>query len=103
MEYSALLYKNPRGIGCNKCHGEKGKGRLIAKYKVRKRVKKGDEIYTVTIPKELKAPAINKLTYEVFYNALQKNITGMPRYYLTKGEIKALYFYLQQVNLEEEK
>jgi len=37
MEYSSLLYKNPRGIGCNKCHGLKGEGKLIAKYKEKKR------------------------------------------------------------------
>ena len=28
-----MLYKNPRGVGCDKCHGEKGEGSLIVKYK----------------------------------------------------------------------
>lgn len=32
MEYSSSLYKNPRGIGCNNCHGEKGEGKLVATY-----------------------------------------------------------------------
>ncbi|MDQ7068558.1 MAG: hypothetical protein Q9M40_11590 [Sulfurimonas sp.] len=32
-EYAAQLYKNPRGIGCHKCHGENGEGKLIANYK----------------------------------------------------------------------
>ena len=29
-EYGQMLFKNPRGIGCNKCHGENGEGSLIA-------------------------------------------------------------------------
>ncbi len=103
MEYSSLLYKNPRGIGCNKCHGEKGGGKLIARYKESRRIKEGEKIITLKVPKEFRAPAINKLPYERFKKALESSILGMPKYYLTQKEIKALYFYLQQVNLEEKK
>ncbi len=103
MEYASLLYKNPRGIGCNKCHGLKGEGKLIARYKVTKRVKEGEKIITLKIPKEFRAPAINHLTYRRFHDALGEKLKGMPKYYLTEGEIKALYFYLQKINLEEKK
>lgn len=103
MEYASMLYKNPRGIGCNKCHGERGEGKLIAKYKETKRVKEGEKIYTVKIDKEFKAPSIKDLGYTEFKNALLTPQKGMPKYYLTEGEIKALYFYLKQVNLEEKR
>lgn len=32
-----------------------------------------------------------------FYEALDTRITGMPRYFLTKDEIEALYRYLHKV------
>ncbi len=101
MEYASMLYKNPRGIGCHKCHGEKGEGLLIAKYHDTKRIKDKDGVKKVLIPKEFRAPAIAKLSYERFKSALQTKQKGMPRYYLTNEEIKALYFYLQQINLED--
>ncbi|NPA66363.1 MAG: c-type cytochrome [Epsilonproteobacteria bacterium] len=101
MEYSSLLYKNPRGIGCNKCHGDKGEGKLIAKYKETKKVKDGEKYIVIKLKKELRAPAIDKLSYAEFYKALNTNIQGMPKYYLTEKEIKALFFYLQQINMEK--
>ena len=101
MEYSSLLYKNPRGIGCNKCHGLKGEGKLIARYKDTKRVKDGEKYIKIKVQKELRAPAINKLSYAEFYKALNSHIQGMPKYYLTEKEIKALFFYLQQINMDE--
>jgi len=100
-EYASMLYKNPRGIGCDKCHGLYGEGKLIAKYAITKKVKKGDEVYTIKIPKEFRTPAINNLTYKEFKESFEKSLNGMPRYYLTQKEIKALYFYLQQINLEQ--
>jgi hypothetical protein len=84
MEYASQLYKNPRGIGCQHCHGEKGEGKLIAKYvhKDEKRVFEG--------------PAINSVDFNHFVQALQERKVGMPRYFLTLKEIKALYFYVQR-------
>ncbi len=102
MEYSSLLYKNPRGIGCHKCHGLKGEGKLIATYTDTKKVKEGEKVYKIKVKKEFRAPAINKLDYKTFHDTLSKRVRGMPKYYLTEGEIKALYFYLKQVNLKEE-
>ena len=84
LEYASQLYKNPRGIGCDKCHGENGDGKLIARY-----VHKGEK-------KEFRAPSINGLNYKDFYKALSKRKKGMPRYYLTTKEIQALYLYLNQ-------
>ncbi|WP_281950687.1 c-type cytochrome [Nitrosophilus kaiyonis] len=84
-EYSKMLYENPRGIGCNKCHGKYGKGKIIAKYKKRKKIYK------------LKAPDITKVSYKKFYDVLnRRKIKGaMPSYFLTRSEIKALYFYIK--------
>ncbi|MDQ7060010.1 MAG: cytochrome c [Sulfurimonas sp.] len=87
LEYASQLYKNPRGIGCNNCHGENGEGKLIAKY-----VHKGEA-------REFRAPKINGLDFDVFYEALNNAKRGMPRYYLTRKEVQALYLYLSQENL----
>jgi len=89
MEYAAQFFKNPRGIGCQHCHGENGEGRLIAKYK-----HKGKE-------KSFSGPAINKLDFVTFFNELNKRKRGMPRYFLTQKEIKALYLYLHQDDEKE--
>jgi len=89
MEYAAQFYKNPRGIGCQHCHGENGEGKLIAKYK-----HKGEA-------KSFNGPAINKLDFVTFFNELNKRKRGMPRYFLTQKEIKALYLYLHQDDEKE--
>jgi hypothetical protein len=84
MEYASSLYKNPRGIGCHKCHGEAGEGKLVAKYEHKKE------------QKSFIGPPINSMDFNQFYRALNVRKNGMPRYFLTQGEIKALYFYLQE-------
>ena len=82
MEYAKMLYSNPRGIGCISCHGAYGEGSIIAKYK-----HKGKQ-------KELIAPAINELSRDKFFKALQDTDSVMPKYFLTNSEIEALYFYV---------
>jgi hypothetical protein len=82
MEYAKMLYSNPRGIGCDLCHGKKGEGGVIAKYK-----SKG-------VKRVLKAPAITNLDKKKFAKALSKSDSIMPKYYLTKKEIDMLYFYV---------
>jgi len=84
LEYASQLYKNPRGIGCNHCHGEKGEGKLIARYK-----HKG-------IEKEFRGPSINQLSFNEFYTAMNRRNKRMPRYFLIKKEVQALFFYLNQ-------
>ena len=91
MEYASQLYKNPRGIGCHQCHGDNGEGKLVATY-IHKEEKK-----------EFRGPTINNSDFKVFYAALNKRKRGMPRYYLTKKEIQALYLYLHQENMNEQK
>ncbi len=90
MEYSSQLYKNPRGIGCNKCHGDKGEGKFIANYEHKQK------------KKEFNVPAINSINYDDFEKALNISKRGMPRYYLTQSEIKALFFYLQEIKIKNE-
>jgi hypothetical protein len=84
MEYASQLYKNPRGIGCHHCHGENGEGKLVATY-VHKNKKK-----------EFRGPQINEMGFNEFFEALEKRNIGMPRYYLTKKEVQALFLYLNQ-------
>jgi hypothetical protein len=83
-EYAAQLFHNPRGIGCHLCHGEHGEGKLIARYE-----HKGEQ-------RAFHPPAINTLDFAAFYKALNTRRKGMPRYFLTDAEIRALYFYLHQ-------
>ncbi len=82
MEYASQFYKNPRGIGCQHCHGENGEGKLVATY-----VHKKEE-------KSFRGPTINSMNFDDFYKALSVRKLGMPRYFLTKKEIEALYFYV---------
>jgi mono/diheme cytochrome c family protein len=84
LEYASQFYKNPRGIGCQLCHGENGEGKLIAKYK-----HKGKN-------RSYSAPAIDKIKFPAFFKALNSRKDGMPRYYLTQKEIEALYLYLHR-------
>ena len=91
IEYASQLYKNPRGIGCHHCHGENGEGKLIANYKDKKE------------KKSFKGPAINTMSFATFHQALNDRKRGMPRYFLTKKEILALYSYLQENNKIEKK
>lgn len=84
MEYASQLYKNPRGIGCQHCHGKNGEGKLVATYTHKKN------------KKEFRGPAINNINFDKFYKAVDSRTKGMPRYFLTEKEVKALYFYLQK-------
>lgn len=84
IEYEKLLYKNPRGIGCNNCHGEKGEGSVIARY-----IHKGKN-------KELIAPPISNISREKFYLALSNPKSIMPIYSLVDDEIESLYNFVNK-------
>lgn len=90
-EYARQLYRYPRGIGCNHCHGEDGKGLTVASYihKMEKRTFGG--------------PAIDRVPFAAFSEALNKRVRGMPRYFLTPKEIRTLYYYLHPELLEEKR
>jgi len=90
-EYAAQLYKNPRGIGCHKCHGNNGEGKLIANY-----VHKG-------IKKSFRGPKINDIAFKNFYMTLNRRNNAMPRYFLTDKEIRALYLHLHKNDKKHDK
>ena len=96
-EYGELLYKNPRGIGCNKCHGAKGEGSLIAKYGEFN--KTSGEYYDT----ELVAPPINKLSLQEFADGVTNSKGVMPSYFLTKDEIIIIYKFIKDLNKEKKK
>jgi mono/diheme cytochrome c family protein len=106
MEYSEMLYNNPRGISCAKCHGKDGKGSVIATYINDKTGKM----------EKLVVPDITKLSYKIFYMRLKYskilkkgrfrtiNYSAMPKYdYLVDDEIKSLYDYLHIYNKKDKK
>ncbi|MDR2080590.1 MAG: cytochrome c, partial [Campylobacteraceae bacterium] len=80
-DYAKLLYSNPRGIGCNKCHGEDGKGLVIA------HIKKKGEV------KEFSAPRIDNVSKQAFFKALNSSKSVMPKYSLTNEEMGILFEY----------
>jgi len=81
-EYGKMLYENPRGISCKKCHGDTAKERCIAI------IKKGDKNIDVT------APAIRNISKESLKKGLKKGRHFMPLYKMTDSEIDALYIFL---------
>ena len=87
-EYAKMLYLNPRGIGCDKCHGAKGEGSLISKYK------HFDKKVNKTVDDELRAPKISDIDFESFKAALTKPKGVMPSYFLTDEETTILYEYI---------
>ncbi len=88
-EYAKMLYHNPRGVGCHKCHGEDGRGLELGRYR--------DGNRTVI----LKAPNIKNLSFARFKKALQSSHHRlMPQYFLTKREITMLYYYLRKLKTE---
>jgi hypothetical protein len=82
MDYAKLLYSNPRGIGCDKCHGADAKGNSIALYKQKGEIR------------ALIAPPINNLDKNRFFLALNNSKSVMPKYSLTTGELESLYEYV---------
>ena len=89
-EYGHYLYDNPRGIGCNRCHGADAKGKLIATYTVEKNKKKEK--------KQLRGADIQNISLQKLHNSLQNPPTAMPKYNLTKAEIEALHIFLNNTD-----
>ncbi len=95
FEYGAMLYENPRGVGCIKCHEKGDKPVVIAEYK--QKDKKSKKI----IKKSIIAPAINSVSYELFLDKMTADKTEskiMPTYFLTDEELKSLYYYIKNIN-----
>jgi len=102
LEYGKMLYNNPRGISCAKCHGIKGEGKIITSFIN----KKGEKKIIKTLP--LKNLTFKKLKKALFHEFNLKQIRHkypnspliyidiMPKYdYLTDNEIKAILLYLK--------
>ena len=90
IEYGKMLYFNPRGIGCNLCHGNNGEGKFIASYKHKKKNEK--EFKTISIS----APNILNIDFNSFIKAINslKSKSIMPKYFLSKEELKSIYIFL---------
>ncbi|NPA03908.1 MAG: cytochrome c [Epsilonproteobacteria bacterium] len=89
-EYAQMLYQNPRGIGCHKCHGLNGRGKILGRF--------NDGNST----KVIEAPDITNLDFKRFKSALLSAKSSlMPHYFLTNKEIKTLYYYLQRKKRDE--
>lgn len=95
FEYGAMLYENPRGVGCVLCHNKGDKPVLIANYK--EKAKNSNKLED----KAIIAPAINNVSYVVFIDKMTADKTEskvMPTYFLTKEELDSLYFYIKNIN-----
>lgn len=86
-EYGEMLYNNPRGISCAKCHGTKGEGKVVTSFNYDKNGSKG----------VITAPRINNLSLERLKERLSvTKFSVMPKYdYLTDKEIKTIHNYLK--------
>ena len=102
LEYGKMLYNNPRGISCAKCHGTKGRGKIITSFinsKDKKEIIKTTPLKNLTFEK-LKKALFHKYNLKLIRkknpNSPLKYINIMPKYdYLTDNEIKAILLYLK--------
>lgn len=107
-EYGKMLYNNPRGIGCNSCHGDNARGKRIVNFKQ----EHDKKIYNCS----LVAPDIKHIDYQTFYDKVnsKKNpnlkfekeqvceklihyANVMPTYFLVEEEIEAIFYYIQNL------
>jgi mono/diheme cytochrome c family protein len=97
FEYGKMLYQNPRGISCTKCHGKTGKGgKKIAKYYDKHRnvkLLKSTNITNYSL-KDLTASLKNQYRK----NGRRQRHRIMPMYYMTEQEILAIFTYLNSKN-----
>ncbi|MAD42878.1 MAG: hypothetical protein CL623_10880 [Arcobacter sp.] len=108
FEYGELLYNNPRGIGCNTCHGSDAKGKEIVSFTHTYDKKKYNCV--------LRVPNIKSSSYDVFFKKVnsKKNpkkkfakeevcerliykANVMPTYFLVEEEIDAIYYYIKNL------
>ena len=108
FEYGKMLYNNPRGIGCNSCHGDDAKGKKIIDFKQ----EHDKKIYNW----DLSVPNIKDIDYTIFSEKInsKKNpnkkfekeevcekliyyANVMPTYFLVEEEIEAIYYYIKNI------
>lgn len=90
FEYGQMLYKNPRGISCATCHGLNGEGKDIVSYK-----EDGEKI-------TIKGTDIRDKSLNEIKATVDRNHPIMPKYYLTREEVIAIYIYIQAINNRED-
>ena len=107
-EYGKMLFNNPRGIGCNKCHGDDARGKRIVNFKH----EHDKKIYDCS----LVAPDIKDIEYAIFSEKVnsKKNpkwkfekeevcdkliyyANVMPTYFLVEEEIEAIFYYIKNM------
>jgi len=108
FEYGEMLYNNPRGIGCNTCHGDNAQGKRIVSFSHIYDKKKYDCV--------LEVPNIKNVEYDIFFEKVnskknpkkhfEKNqvceklvykASIMPTYFLVDEEINAIYYYIKNL------
>lgn len=108
FEYGKMLFNNPRGIGCNNCHGDNAKGNRMVDFKQ----EHDKKIYNCV----LTVPNIKDIEYERFSEKVnsKKNpnvkfekeqvceklihyANVMPTYFLVEEEIEAIYYYIKNM------
>ena len=104
-EYGKMLYNNPRGISCVKCHGENAQGKVIATFShIRNKVKYTCDIrssditdisyadFLIKLDPQKEKPKVKFTKDEVCEKLTYGN--SMPTYFLTNEELDSIYFYL---------
>lgn len=90
-----MLYNNPRGISCVKCHGLKGESKFFVSYKtLNKKI-------NAQVTKNITIPDIRNIELAKFKEALQgkEDINQiMPTYFLSDEEVMAIFYYLKKTN-----
>lgn len=107
-EYGKMLYNNPRGISCAKCHGDDAKGKEIGIFKhvIKKRV------YNCVI----ESNDISNISFQLFKAKLDPDIklkrprfnsdqvcermiygNTMPKYFLTQDELESIHYYITNI------
>jgi mono/diheme cytochrome c family protein len=86
FEYGEMLYKNPRGVSCEGCHGVFGEGQNMGNV-----VKNKKEIKII-------APDIRKATIDEIKKSMSVRRSIMPSYFLTDSELDAIVYYLHRLN-----
>ena len=89
-----MLYKNPRGVGCNKCHANGKETIHLETYQ--KLNKKDNKLESISVV----APPINIVTFQQFKKKLtadNRDSLIMPTYFLTQDELKSIYFYIKNI------
>lgn len=113
-EYGKMLFNNPRGIGCNNCHGDDARGKKIVNFKhtINEHTTNNKKEFNCS----LVAPDIKYVEYDVFSKKVnskknenlkfekeqvcykliyQANV--MPTYFLVEDEIEAIYYYIKNM------